>query len=105
LADVDQTESIHQCLADKNLLPSQHIVDSGYVDGALLVESKQQYDLELIGPVRENVSWQSKIPDGYDLSKFKINWKNRTVTCPQGRKSTKKWTVLLIQRSPERLQC
>ena len=97
LTDVDQTESIHQSLADQELLPSQHIVDSGYVDGALLVESQQKYDLELIGAVRENVSWQSKIPDGYDLSKFKINWKNKQVTCPQGVKSTKKWTPLVDQ--------
>jgi len=97
LSDVDQTESIHQFLANKNLLPSEHIVDAGYVDGALLVKSKQKYDLELIGPVRENVSWQSKLPDGYDLSKFKINWENRTVTCPQGVKSTKKWTLLVDQ--------
>ena len=97
LTDVDQTESIHQSLADKDLLPSQHIVDSGYVDGALLVQSKQKHDLELIGPVRENVSWQSKISGGYDLSKFKINWKNQRVTCPQGVKSTKKWTPLVDQ--------
>lgn len=57
LSDVDQTESIHQSLADKDLLPKQHIVDAGYVDGALLVESKQKHDLELIRPVRDNVSW------------------------------------------------
>ena len=95
LSDVDQTESIHQSLADKELLPSQHIVDAGYVDGALLVESKREHEIELIGPVRDNVSWQSKDPEAYDLSKFKINWKNRTVTCPQGVKSNKKWTPLL----------
>ncbi len=97
LADVDQTKSIHQSLADKDLLPSQHLVDAGYVDSTLLVESKQKYSLELIGPVRDNVSWQSKIPDGYDLSRFKINWKNNQVICPQGVKSTKKWTLLLDQ--------
>ena len=93
LADVDQTDSIHQSLADKDLLPTEHLVDAGYVDGTLLVESKQQYDLELIGPVRDNVSWQSKIPDAYDLSRFKINWKTQQATCPAGVKSTKKWTV------------
>jgi len=93
LADVDQTESIHQSLADKELLPSQHIVDAGYVDGTLLVESKQKHNLELIGPVRDNVSWQSKNPEAYDLSRFKINWKTKQATCPQGVKSTKKWTV------------
>ncbi len=92
-ADVDQTDSIHQSLADKDLLPTEHLVDAGYVDGTLLVESKQQYDLELIGLVRDNVSWQSKIPEGYDLSKFKINWKTKQATCPAGVKSTKKWTV------------
>ena len=97
LSDVDQTESIHQSLADKDLLPKQHIVDAGYVDGSLLVESKREHEIELIGPVRDNVSWQSKNPEAYDLSKFKINWKNETVTCPQGVKSTKKWTFLLDQ--------
>ena len=93
LTDVDQTQEIHQSLAEKELLPKQHLVDAGYVDGTLLVESQQKYELELLGPVRENVSWQSKQPDAYDISRFKINWKTRQVTCPQGVKSTKKWTV------------
>lgn len=97
LSDVDQTKSIHQSLADKELLPKQHIVDAGYVDGTLLVESKKQHDLELIGPVRDNVSWQSKNPDAYDLSQFKINWKSQQVTCPQGKKSNQKWTPYLDQ--------
>jgi transposase len=93
LSDVDQTDSIHQSLADKKLLPQKHFVDAGYVDATLLVGSKQKYDLELIGPVRDNVSWQSKNPDAYDISCFKINWKTKQVTCPQGVKSTKTWTV------------
>lgn len=93
LSDVDQTESIHQSLADKKLLPSEHLVDAGYVDATLLVESKQQHNIELIGPVRDNVSWQSKNPDAYDLSRFKINWKTKRATCPQGIKSNKKWSI------------
>ena len=93
LSDVAQTDSIHQSLADKELLPKKHLVDAGYVDGTLLVSSKQKHELELIGPVRENVSWQSKNPDAYDISRFKINWKTQQATCPQGVKSTKKWTV------------
>ncbi len=59
----------------------------------MLVSSKQKHDLELIGPVRDNVSWQSKNPDAYDISQFKINWKTRQVICPQGVKNTNKWTV------------
>ncbi len=93
LSDVDQTESIHQSLAEKELLPSEHLVDAGYVDGTLLVESRQQHNIELIGPVRDNVSWQSKNPEAYDLSRFKINWKKQQATCPVGVKSTKKWTI------------
>ena len=93
LSDVDQTDSIHQSLANRELLPQQHWVDAGYVDATLLVSSKLKYGLELMGPVRENVSWQSQNPDAYDLTQFKINWKTQEVTCPQGVKSRRKWTV------------
>ena len=74
-------------------ISARALVDAGYVDGTLLVKSKQQHNIELIGPVRDNVSWQSKNPDAYDLSRFKINWKTQQAICPQGVKSTKKWTV------------
>jgi transposase len=73
------------------------LVDAGYVDAHLLVSSKQKHDLELIGPVRANVSWQSKIPDGYDLSRFRINSKTKQIICPQGKKSSQKWTPHLDQ--------
>ena len=92
LSDIDQTEVIHESLAAQELLPDEHFVDAGYVDGTLLVNSLEQHSIQLIGPVRPNVSWQSKIPGGYDLSQFKINWKTKRVTCPQGKKSTNKWT-------------
>lgn len=61
------------------------------------MESKREHVIELLGPVRDNVSWQSKNPEAYDLSKFKINWKDQQITCPVGVKSTKKWTPLLDQ--------
>ena len=31
--DMEMTAEIHQALADKHLLPSVHVVDTGYVDG------------------------------------------------------------------------
>ncbi len=61
------TELIYQSLAEKELLPQKHLVDADYVDGTLLVESKQKHDIKLMGPVRENVSWQFKNPDRYDV--------------------------------------
>lgn len=39
--------------------------------------------------MRPNGSWQTKVEGAYDLSQFRINWKTRRVTCPQGKKSCK----------------
>lgn len=91
VSDVTQTASIHEALAAKNLLPSQHIVDAGYVDSNLIVTSRKQYGIDLVGPVRPNVIWQATTPGGYDISQFTVNWNTKRVTCPQGKKSTKKW--------------
>ncbi|MBW4568775.1 MAG: IS1182 family transposase [Tolypothrix carrinoi HA7290-LM1] len=90
-SDVDQTEAIHLSLESKGLSPREHIVDAGYVDSELLIKSQIDFDIELIGPVRPNVSWQAKTPGGYDISKFTVDWEAKTVTCPQGQKSTT-WT-------------
>lgn len=89
IPDIEQTQPIHQALKAKNLLPQEHFVDAGYVDSGLLVESRKCYGIELIGPMRPNGSWQTKVEGAYDLSKFHINWKARRVTCPQGKKSCK----------------
>jgi len=91
LSDVAQTEPIHEALSAKALLPSEHIVDAGYVDGDLLISSKLDHEVDVIGPVRPNTSWQAKIPGGYDNSQFIIDWDAHTVTCPQGQTSTT-WT-------------
>ena len=55
VTEVTQTASIHKALATKALLPSDHIVDAGYVDSNLIVTSRKQYGVELVGPVRPNV--------------------------------------------------
>jgi transposase len=92
ISDVDRTEPIHKSLVSKKLLPKVHIVDAGYVDANLLVTSQKQYGVIVVGPARPNVSWQSKMPGGYDISQFKVNWNTKRVTCPMGKKSTQKWT-------------
>ena len=86
-SDVAQTEPIHAALQAKALLPEQHIVDAGFVDANLIVTSQKHYGVELIGPVRPNVSWQAKTPGAYDISQFQVNWQTKRVTCPQGKKS------------------
>ena len=95
--DVAQTANIHQALAQKSLLPSQHFVDAGYVDAELLVNSQQEYGIQLIGPVREDTSWQAKQYFAYDLSRFVIDWENRQATCPEGHQS-RSWRERLDNR-------
>ncbi len=75
-------------LPPRNYSIAEHIADAGYVDSELLVTSKTRYDVEIVGPVRPNSSWQAKIPGGYDISQFTVDWAAKTVTCPQGQKST-----------------
>jgi transposase len=53
------------------------------------VSSAQQYGIALIGPVRENASWQAQAKQGYDLTHFQIHWDEQQVVCPQGKVSTK----------------
>jgi transposase len=90
--DMEMTDVIHEQLERKQLLPSEHFMDTGYVDGEHLVTSQKQYGVELIGPVTQNPSWQTKEAQGYDNTQFSIDWEHQRVTCPQG-KTSKKWTV------------
>jgi transposase len=38
--DVEETEVIHQALAQRKILPSKHIVDAGYVDAELILQRR-----------------------------------------------------------------
>ncbi|HEU0002497.1 MAG TPA: IS1182 family transposase [Ktedonobacteraceae bacterium] len=88
--DIEETEPIHHALAQKHLLPSEHALDTGYVDGPLLVSSAQQYGIELLGPVIVDPSWQGRAGQGFSVSDFRIDWESHRVTCPEG-KTSRKW--------------
>jgi transposase len=82
------TEAIHQALVEKELPPDEHIVDSAYIDADLLVQSKQDHAITLMGPLRPNNSWQSRIEGAYDIEQFQVDWEKQQVRCPQGKLST-----------------
>jgi transposase len=42
--DMDLTPRIHRALAGKHLLPREHVVDTGYVEGAHLLTSQQEQE-------------------------------------------------------------
>src|SRR5262249_49950685 len=59
IADWDSLPLIHQGLAKRALLPNQHLVDSGYVDADLLVASRRDFGIDLVGPPRHDHHWQA----------------------------------------------
>jgi transposase len=81
---VTMTAPIHEALAAKALLPRSHLVDAGDVDATLLVSSPQEHQVDLVGPVRTDVSWQARTGQGYDISAFTVDWEAQSVTCPAG---------------------
>jgi transposase len=91
LSDEGVLSAIHTDLAEKELLPDQHLVDSGYVTIANLVQSQSGYGVDLVGPTLKTHWYQAET--GYDLTHFDIDWQAETVTCPQGRISSS-WTPI-----------
>jgi transposase len=100
--DVEQTGAIHQALGDRGLAPSEHLLDAGYVDAELILQSRDRHGVTVIGPVSRNVQWQAKAQEGYDLASFTIDWQQRRATCPQGKRSVR-WTPRTDQHGHPRI--
>ncbi len=85
--DVEQLLTIQQSLAERGLLPTQQLVDTGYTSARNLTRSQTRYQIDLIGPVYVDRQWQGRIAEGFTIERFQIDWDRRQVTCPQGRGS------------------
>src|SRR3954470_1626237 len=85
--DMTSTAEIHERLAAKGLLPSEHFVDSAYVDAALLVGSQRDHSVSLEGPVRAMANQHTRARQGFEQRDFAIDWEGKRVTCPQGKTS------------------
>jgi transposase len=85
--DDNMIEVVHQSLKKRDLLPSEHMVDKGYTDSKVLVVSQREYGVEIVGPVAQDPSWQSRDKAGFDKSAFVIDWEAKVVTCPAGKQS------------------
>ena len=83
--DVKETLAIQQEVQQRQLLPAEHLLDGGYMEGEVLV--KQPPGLYIVGPVPPDTSWQAQAGTGYDLAHFEIDWQARQVRCPQGQLS------------------
>ena len=43
-------EDLHERLAERKALPSQHLGDKGYVDAEILAQSQQLHHIDIVGP-------------------------------------------------------
>ena len=64
--DDAMTAIIHAELDRKHLLPTEHIVDCGYVDAKLLVESQRYCQIDLVGPTQMNYRLHASQHTGFD---------------------------------------
>lgn len=80
--------AIQQSLAERNLLPADHLMDTGYVDAEVLVTSQEQHGVAVCGPVPPDTTWQKRAGAGFDLACFIVDWEAEQVRCPQGKTST-----------------
>jgi transposase len=97
VADGAVTPMVHQALQAKALLPATHIVDTGYLDAELLATSRQDYDVDLLGPARPDVKWQAQAGQGFDAQSFVIDWEQHRARCPQGHPSIS-WSPAIDNR-------
>ena len=85
--DSELVEPIHAELERKHCLPAQHLVDGGYGSAPTFASSQSEYEIDLIGPARPDISWQATTDGAFSLYDFQIDFENHTVTCPQGHTS------------------
>jgi transposase len=85
--DDNMVEMVHRSLHVRNLLPAKHLVDKGYTDAKVLVNSNREHGVEIVGPVAQDPSWQVRDKTGFGKSAFAIDWERKTVTCPSGKQS------------------
>jgi hypothetical protein len=100
VSDDARTATIHEGLKHKDLLPSQHIVETGYVDAQLLHRSQEDFGIDLVGPTRPDVKWQAQQQTGFDAGHFAIDWQAEQATCPEGHTSIS-WTPAIDNRKNE----
>ncbi len=85
--DDNMVAVIHGSLEKRGLLPGEHLVDKGYTDSHVLVDSQQRHGVTIVGPVADDPSWQARLDDGLTKAAFGVDWDRKVVTCPAGNES------------------
>jgi transposase len=85
--DDNMIDVVHESQERCDLLPGEHLVDKGYTDSQVLVNSERQHGVTIIGPVAEDPSWQARGGEGFGKGSFEVDWDRQGVTCPAGQQS------------------
>jgi transposase len=85
--DDNMIKEVHESLKRRDLLPGEHLVDKGYTDAHVFVESRREYAVTIVGPVAADPSWQARAGEGFDKASFIVDWDRQVVTCPAGKES------------------
>jgi transposase len=96
-ADGATTPRIHAALPQRDLLSGTPVVDTGFLVANLLVESRDDYGVDLLGPTCLDYHWQAQAGAGFDVQHFPIDWGRQHATCPAGKTSTG-WTSAVDSR-------
>jgi transposase len=88
--DVDTVAGRHADLARADLLPEEHLVDAGYTSVDHVLDARADHGVELVGPLPPDSGWQARDEDGFDLTRFQIDWDRKQVTCPNN-KTSRNW--------------
>jgi transposase len=92
------TARIHEVLKQRELLPSVHLADTGYIDAELLIESERRYQINLLGPVRGDYHRQAREGKDFAAADFTIDWETQQVRCPAGRTNIS-WTPAIDKQT------
>jgi transposase len=88
VTDNDVVDDIHKRLAARELLPTHHIVDAGYMDAQQIVVARATHGVDMVGPMHQDTNWQARQNRGYAAADFDVDWAKQTVRCPQGQQSS-----------------
>jgi transposase len=97
VADGVATPKSHAALQQRGVLPKTHIVDTGFLDAALLVESRDASGVDLLGPTCLDDRSQAREGAGFDAQHFQIDWAQQGATRPAG-KISRGWTSAIDNR-------
>ena len=88
IPDVAMLGPIQEGLAENGLLPSAQLADAGYVGARQMLESRERYQIELVGPTLSNHSWQARAGEGFSMASFQVDFEAQVATCPMGKQSS-----------------